>query len=199
MPTKVRWGSMLSKKSFGGNKQKFSKGPDAFRAQRGEGPHRVSKKRHGPSYRHYRASQRRGSPKITFCEIFGCRPAPGLMVGWDDEIGSSIMRPLLTTALTLVSTGALAGRDWVNPSILQQQNYQALGRAPQRRAPTRLSMLPDRRQFKRCRLRLPIINHLSRPRPLRLPTFNHPSRSRRESAASIFRPRFPSIPPPHRG
>jgi hypothetical protein len=42
---------------------------------------------------------------------------------------------LLTTALTLVSTGALAGQDWVNPSILQQQNDQALGRAPQRRAP----------------------------------------------------------------
>jgi hypothetical protein len=41
----------------------------------------------------------------------------------------------LTTALTLVSTVALAGQDWVNPSILQQQNDQALGRAPQRRAP----------------------------------------------------------------
>jgi hypothetical protein len=26
---------------------------------------------HGPSYRHYRASQRRGSPKFTICEIFG--------------------------------------------------------------------------------------------------------------------------------
>jgi hypothetical protein len=65
-----------------------------------------------------------------------CRPAPGLMVGWNDETGSSIMRLVfLTTALTLVSTGALAGQDWVNPSILQQQNHQALGRAPQRRAP----------------------------------------------------------------
>jgi hypothetical protein len=26
---------------------------------------------HGPLYRHYRASQRRGSPKFTICEIFG--------------------------------------------------------------------------------------------------------------------------------
>src|SRR6516164_9094177 len=60
---------MLSKKLFGGNK-KFSKAPDAFRAQRRGGPHRVSEKHHGPSYRHYRASQRRGSPKITICEIF---------------------------------------------------------------------------------------------------------------------------------
>ena len=65
-----------------------------------------------------------------------CRSAPGLMVGWDDETGSSIMRLLLlTTALTIVSTGALAGGDWVNPYILQQQNDRALGRAPQRRAP----------------------------------------------------------------
>jgi hypothetical protein len=26
---------------------------------------------HGPSYRHYNASQRRSIPKITICEIFG--------------------------------------------------------------------------------------------------------------------------------
>jgi hypothetical protein len=48
----------------------------------------------------------------------------------------------LTTALTLVSTGALAGGDWVNPSILQQQNDRALGRAPQRRAPPRPVQAP---------------------------------------------------------
>jgi hypothetical protein len=36
---------MLAKKSFGGNKRKFSKTADAFRAPRREGPHPVSEKR----------------------------------------------------------------------------------------------------------------------------------------------------------
>src|SRR5215831_19874258 len=40
----VREGPMLSKKSFG-VQAKFSKAPGAFRAQRREGPHRVSEKR----------------------------------------------------------------------------------------------------------------------------------------------------------
>jgi len=71
MRKKVGFGSMLSKKSFGGNKRNFLKLLMRF-ARSDVRDHIVSQKNdHGPSYRHYRASQRRGSPKITICEIFG--------------------------------------------------------------------------------------------------------------------------------
>jgi len=62
---------MLSKKSFGGNKRNFLK--LLMRLVRSDvRDHIVSQKNdHEPSYRHYRASQRRSSPKITICEIFG--------------------------------------------------------------------------------------------------------------------------------
>ena len=67
----IRVGSMLSKKSFGGSKRNFLK--RLMRCVRSNvRDHIVSRKNdHGPSYRHYRASQRRSSPKITICEIFG--------------------------------------------------------------------------------------------------------------------------------
>jgi hypothetical protein len=54
---------MLSKKSFGGNKRNFLKLPMRF-VRSDVRDHIVSLKNdHGPSYRHYRASQRRSSPK----------------------------------------------------------------------------------------------------------------------------------------
>jgi hypothetical protein len=62
-----RNGSMLSKKSFGGNKRNFLKLLMRF-VRSDVRDHIVSLKNdHGPSYRHYRASQRRSS----ICEIFG--------------------------------------------------------------------------------------------------------------------------------
>src|SRR5215471_15910423 len=62
---------MLSKKSFGGNKRNFIKLLMRF-VRSDVRDHIASQKNdHGPSYRHYRASQRRSSPKITICEIFG--------------------------------------------------------------------------------------------------------------------------------
>ena len=71
MRKKVGFGSMLSKKSFGGNKRNFLKLLMRF-VRSDVRDHIVSQKNdHGPSYRHYRASQRRDSPKITICEIFG--------------------------------------------------------------------------------------------------------------------------------
>src|ERR1700757_1246399 len=62
---------MLSKKSFGGIYEDFLKLP--MRSMRGNvRDHIASQKNdHGLSYRHYKASQRRSSPKITICEIFG--------------------------------------------------------------------------------------------------------------------------------
>jgi hypothetical protein len=62
---------MLSKKSFGGIYEDFLKLP--MRSMRGDvWDHIASQKNdHGLSYRHYEASQRRSSPKITICEIFG--------------------------------------------------------------------------------------------------------------------------------
>src|SRR6201987_4006634 len=62
---------MLSKKSFGGIYEDFLKLP--MRSIRGDvRDHIASQKNdHGRSYRHYKASQRRSSPKITSCEIFG--------------------------------------------------------------------------------------------------------------------------------
>jgi hypothetical protein len=67
----VRLGSMLSKKSFGGIYENFLK--LLMRSMRGDvRDHIASQKNdHGLSYRHYKASQRRSSPKITICEIFG--------------------------------------------------------------------------------------------------------------------------------
>jgi hypothetical protein len=67
----VRLGSMLSKKSFGGIYENFLK--LLMRSIRGDvRDHIASQKNdHGRSYRHYKASQRRSSPKITSCEIFG--------------------------------------------------------------------------------------------------------------------------------
>jgi hypothetical protein len=62
---------MLSKKSFGGNKRNFLKLLMRF-VRNDVRDHVASQKSdHAPSYRHYRASQRRSSPKITICEIFG--------------------------------------------------------------------------------------------------------------------------------
>src|ERR1700758_846479 len=62
---------MLSKKSFGGIYENFLK--LLMRSMRGDvRDHIASQKNdHGLSYRHYKASQRRSSPKITICEIFG--------------------------------------------------------------------------------------------------------------------------------
>jgi hypothetical protein len=62
---------MLSKKSFEGNKRNLLK--LLMRFMRGDvRDHIASQKNdHGLSYRHYRASQRRSSPKITNCGIFG--------------------------------------------------------------------------------------------------------------------------------
>src|ERR1700745_4114578 len=62
---------MLSKKSFGGICENFLK--LLMRSIRGDvRDHIASQKNdHGRSYRHYKASQRRSSPKITICEIFG--------------------------------------------------------------------------------------------------------------------------------
>jgi hypothetical protein len=62
---------MLSKKSFGGNTRNVLKLLMRF-VRSDVRDHIASRKNdHGPSYRHYRASQRRSSPKITICEIFG--------------------------------------------------------------------------------------------------------------------------------
>jgi hypothetical protein len=67
----VAFWSILSKKSFGGNKRNFLKLLMCF-VRSDVRDHIVSRKNdHGPSYWHYRASQRRSSPKITICEIFG--------------------------------------------------------------------------------------------------------------------------------
>jgi hypothetical protein len=62
---------MLSKKSFGGIYENFLK--LLMRSVRGDvRDHIASQKNdHGLPYRHYKASQRRSSPKITICEIFG--------------------------------------------------------------------------------------------------------------------------------
>src|ERR1700746_247515 len=62
---------MLSKKSFGGIYENFLK--LLMRSMRGDvRDHIASQKNdHGLSYRHYKASQRRNSPKITLCQIFG--------------------------------------------------------------------------------------------------------------------------------
>jgi hypothetical protein len=62
---------MLSKKSFAGIYENFLK--LLMRSMRGDvRDHIASQKNdHGLSYRHYKASQRRSSPKITICEIFG--------------------------------------------------------------------------------------------------------------------------------
>jgi len=71
MRKKVGFGSMLSKKSLGGNKRNFLKLLMRF-VRSDVRDHIVSQKNdHGPSYRHFRASQQRDSPKITICEIFG--------------------------------------------------------------------------------------------------------------------------------
>ena len=59
------------KRFFGGNKQNFLRLLMRF-VRSDVRDHIASQKNdHGPSYRHYRASQRRGSPKFTICEIFG--------------------------------------------------------------------------------------------------------------------------------
>jgi hypothetical protein len=62
---------MLSKKSFAGIYENFLK--LLMRSMRDDvRDHIASQKNdHGLSYRHYKASQRRSSPKITICEIFG--------------------------------------------------------------------------------------------------------------------------------
>jgi hypothetical protein len=62
---------MLSKKSFGGIYENFLK--LLMRSMRGDVRDHIAfqKNDHGLSYRHYKASQRRSSPKITICEIFG--------------------------------------------------------------------------------------------------------------------------------
>jgi hypothetical protein len=64
-------GSMLSKKSFGGIYENCLK--LLMRSMRGDVRDHIAfqKNDHGLSYRHYKASQRRSSPKITICEIFG--------------------------------------------------------------------------------------------------------------------------------
>src|SRR6516164_10667739 len=66
-----RLSPMLSKKPFGGNKQDFLKLMMGFVRSDVRDHIACQKNDHGTSYRHYRASQRRGSPKITICEIFG--------------------------------------------------------------------------------------------------------------------------------
>ncbi len=107
---------------------------------------------------------------------------------------------LLTTALTLVSTGALAGGDWVSLIFCNSRmiRHSAERRRDVRRP--RLSRLPtSRRQFKRCRLRLPTINHLSRSRRLRLPTINHLSRPRRPEAPATRSTRSIQAPEGKRG
>src|SRR6516165_7772319 len=64
-------GRCCRKRFFGGNKQNFLRLLMRF-VRSDVGDHIASQKNdHGPSHRHYRASQRRGSPKITICEIFG--------------------------------------------------------------------------------------------------------------------------------
>ena len=62
---------MLSKKSFGGNKRNFLK--LLMRFVRSDVRDHIASQKidYGHSYRHYGASQRRSSPKITICEIFG--------------------------------------------------------------------------------------------------------------------------------
>jgi len=70
MRKKVGFGSMLSKKSLGGNKRNFLKLLMRF-VRSDVRDHIVSQKNdHEPSYRHYRASQRRDSPKITILRNF---------------------------------------------------------------------------------------------------------------------------------
>ena len=64
-------GRCCRKSLLGGNKQDFLKLLMGF-VRSDVRDHIASQKNdHGPSYRHYRASQRRGSPKFTICEIFG--------------------------------------------------------------------------------------------------------------------------------
>src|SRR5215813_474898 len=66
----VGFGSMLSKKSFWGNKGNFLKLLMRF-VRSDVRDHIASQKNdHGPSYWQYRASQLQSSPKITICEIF---------------------------------------------------------------------------------------------------------------------------------
>jgi hypothetical protein len=62
---------MLSKKAFGGNQRNFLK--LLMRFVRGDVRDHIASQKsdHGLSYWHYRASQRRSSPKTTICEIFG--------------------------------------------------------------------------------------------------------------------------------
>jgi len=62
---------MLSKKSFAGIYENFLK--LLMRSMRGDARDHIASQKndHGLSYRHYKASQRRSSPKITICEIFG--------------------------------------------------------------------------------------------------------------------------------
>ena len=64
-------GRCCRKSLLGGNEQGFLKLLVGF-VRSDVRDHIASQKNdHGPSYRHYRASQRRGSPKFTICEIFG--------------------------------------------------------------------------------------------------------------------------------
>jgi hypothetical protein len=62
---------MLSKKSFGGIYENFLK--LLMRYVRGDVRDHIASQKNdqGLPYRHYKASQRRSSPKITICEIFG--------------------------------------------------------------------------------------------------------------------------------
>src|ERR1700757_1920115 len=62
---------MLSKKFFAGIYENFLK--LLMRSMRGDARDHIASQKndHGLSYRHYKASQRRSSPKITICEIFG--------------------------------------------------------------------------------------------------------------------------------
>src|ERR1700756_5910211 len=64
-------GRCCRKSLLGGIYEDFLKLP--MRSMRGDvWDHIASQKNdHGLSYRHYKASQRRSSPKITICEIFG--------------------------------------------------------------------------------------------------------------------------------
>src|SRR5215471_8846039 len=64
-------GRCCRKSLFGGNNRNFLELLMRF-VRSDVRDHIASQKNdHGPSYRHYRASQRRSSPKITICEIFG--------------------------------------------------------------------------------------------------------------------------------
>src|SRR6516225_2814229 len=63
---------MLSKKPFGGNKQDFLKLLMGF-VRSDVRDHIASQKNdHGPSYRHYRASQRRGMRRTPQRQAFNC-------------------------------------------------------------------------------------------------------------------------------